>query len=705
MNKKWTRCAVLLMLLFSLVLGQAATSFAAEGEANIIIASGNVYDVESGKDTKIRMQVKNKGAGTAENVYIQAKSANGIVPYKLSMEGNGNVGSLGVNGVAYITLNVKMEDVVDEPSYPITLEYTYATSGGESKSGSATIYLRIRGYNKEPQVVLEDVKLQPEVLIAGEKGVLSGKLFNRGTFVLHQAELSLVDLQTDGITLTQGFHSKQSAMLQIGNSMDFSFPLTAHEDMKTGNYPVNIKLKYKNEFGKEYERTQQYYIRVEDEDSDEEAYLEIRNMTEPSGRYEVGEEFSISFALHNTGKAEAENIKIEAVPAAESDVVPKSASVKTIQKLGVGEVSQQTFRFMGTKDASTQNYAIGFTVTYLAAEDEEKTFQQFAGVNVKNTEKDEEEEEEENTSKPKIIVSNYKCDPLIVMAGEEFDLHMTLMNTHRAKKVENIKMFLTLAEETSSDDEKSGNIFTPVNSSNTFYFDEIGTKKTVDKQLRLYVVPDAQPKTYTLTVNFEYEDSEGKEYTATELLGINVKQVTELQVDEFSIPESVEQYMPVSVAFQYYNTGKVTLNNLMIKVEGDVECQNRSTYIGNMESGYGEYFETSFTPTKMGEVPVSIVISYEDPSGEYIEQRKDFVLQVSEPMMEDFEEIEEMPAYDMKKIGMGVGAAAVIAAAAAVILKKRTAKKAEAHLQEDTAEEDDFEDTYEETMQTEKQEQ
>ena len=73
------------------------------------------------------------------------------------------------------------------------------------------------------------------------------------------------------------------------------------------------------------------------------------------------------------------------------------------------------------------------------------------------------------------------------MAGEEFNLNLSLMRIRINKGVKNIKMFLTLAEETSSETEKSGNIFTPVNnSSNTYYFDAILPKGTVDKELRLY---------------------------------------------------------------------------------------------------------------------------------------------------------------------------------------------------------------------------
>ena len=65
--------------------------------------------------------------------------------------------------------------------------------------------------------------------------------------------------------------------------------------------------------------------------------------------------------------------------------------------------------------------------------------------------------------------------------------------------------------------------------------------------MRLFTVPDAQPKTYTLTVNFEYEDEEGNEYTATELLGINVQQMTKVETSEIAMPPTAEVGMPVSL--------------------------------------------------------------------------------------------------------------------------------------------------------------
>ena len=511
------------------------------------------------------------------------------------------------------------------------------------------------------------MKLSPEDMSPGSSARLSGRLMNTGGQDMYQVELSLDNLTTEGISLTGGFNSKMVSKIPIGGSTAFQFPLVAAADMAAGNYPVAIKLKYRDQFGKNYEKTNQFYVNVGGV-AGRKAILEIRNMQEPGGTYGVNQNFTVSFDLKNTGAVAAKDIVVTAEGVDSAAVVPKSASMKNIQSLAPGSSASLSFTFAGTSQSATQNQAIQFTVEYTSGGTAKTTFKQYAGVNINNPSK----EGEENTSKPKIIVSNYSCDPLIVMAGQEFDLNLTLMNTHKQKAVKNIKMYLTLAEETSSETQKSGNIFTPVNSSNTFYFDSIRPKGTVNKALRLYVVPEAQPKTYTLTVNFEYEDAKGTEYTATELLGINVKQVTELQIDDFTIPETVEQGMPVTVGFNYYNTGKVTLNNVMIKVEGDVDCQNKNTYVGNMESGSSDYFETTFTPYETGEVPVSIVITYEDPSGETVEQRRDMIMQVTEPAMPDDTENPDASApMDKKHIAIGLGLLVILAGALAFFVKNQ----------------------------------
>ncbi len=670
MGKKLFQKIFAVVMMFSMILGQTAVSFADDfsdtGSPKIIVGGDTVANIEAGKENRISIQVKNKGAAVADNVYVSAKKG-GADPFRVSVVGGGDIGSLGANGYKNITLVVNVTGEVEAASYPITLDFTYTNPNDSVFTSSETIYLKMEGFDDDLSFKLDGMTLSPESMSPGSSANLTGKIVNNGERTMSDVDISLANLDTEKISLTSGFSTKHFASISSGESANFAFSLVASADMAAGNYPVSIKLNYKNEFGKEVEKTQEYYVNVGGI-AGQKSQLEIRNMKEPGGVFAVNQNFTISFDLYNSGKIAAKNVVVTAEAVDSAAVVPKSASVKTVSELAPGATTSLSFTFAGTAASTTQNYAIQFTTEYTSGGTAVSTFKQFAGVNVSNPDAD-----EENASKPKLIVSNYECDPLIVMAGEEFDLNMDILNTHGEKGVKNIKMFLTLAEETSSESEKSGNIFTPVDSSNTFYFDAIGAKGTAHKQLRLYVVPEAQPKTYTLTVNFEYEDTAGKEYTATELLGINVKQITEIQMDEFALPESVELYAPVSVSFGYYNTGKVTLNNVMVKVEGDVECQNKNTYIGNMDSGAGEYFETSFTPNISGEVPVSIIVSYEDAAGELKEERRDFALNVTEPIMpEDMEGMEnETAPLDMKKVMISIALLALFAMGLFVFIRRQ----------------------------------
>ena len=381
------------------------------------------------------------------------------------------------------------------------------------------------------------------------------------------------------------------------------------------------------------------------------------------------------------------------------NVVPKSASVVSFDEIAPGQSVPVTFTFAATANASSRNYTIEFTISY-TQDGETTTLQQYAGANIINPEKDEEEEEEEGkVSKPKIIVSEYQSDPRIVMAGEEFNLYMTFLNTHPEKAVRNVKMYLTMVEETSGESETSANIFTPVDSSNTFYFDSIAPKGTVDKSIRLYTMPDAQPKTYTITVNFEYEDLEGNEFTATELLGINVKQSSKVETSEISMPPTMELGMYNSLYFDIYNTGNVELSNVKVLLSGDVDTQNKSTYLGNCAKGDSLYYEGSFAVLNVGENNVVVTLQYSDPSGEVISQEMTYTIEGTEPapmdptMMDDPSMMApEETGPSMKTIVIGAVCGVVALIVSVIEVRKRKKKRADAYITHLDDEEEEDED-------------
>lgn len=227
---------------------------------------------------------------------------------------------------------------------------------------------------------------------------------------------------------------------------------------------------------------------------------------------------------------------------------------------------------------------------------------------------------------PKIILSKYSCNPLIVKAGENFKLNLSFLNTSKDKVVENIKVYFTVNETTTS----GGNIFTPVNSSNTFFIDSIAPKSTVSKTLDFFTIPDASPKTYTVTANFEYEDADGKEYKASELIGIPVNQQVKLDTSEITIPQECYPGQPFPLMLDFYNTGKVLLSNMMIRVEGDFDAQNGRYFVGNFDKGSSDHYEATITPKTIGAVKGTLIMSYDDPTGQHMEIPKEFTLNVVE---------------------------------------------------------------------------
>jgi hypothetical protein len=364
----------------------------------------------------------------------------------------------------------------------------------------------------------------------------------------------------------------------------------------------------------------------------------------------------MSFDLYNNSGRQVNNIKITATPQADGEIVPKSANIVQIDNLEENTSIPINFTFAATTSSKSQNYVISFLIEYETGatnDDDTKeiaSFTQYQGVNINNP-----DSQDNNTkmSIPKIIVKEYSSSPVIVRSGQEFDLYMTFQNTNIDRSVKNIKAFLTVDEGT----ESKGSVFSPVNSSNTFYIDNIDPKGEVSQTLSMYTIPDAQPKTYTINVNFEYEDDNNESYSSIEKIGINVKQTTKLSLSEITVDEQAFVGEPLNINFEMYNTGKVTLSNLMIYVEGPFDTTQKSQYYGSFPSSSTEYYDNRLTPTEPGEQTLKVIISYEDDSGEEIREEKEILINVEEKI---FEEPDPMLITDLDTTDSGSSSSSII---------------------------------------------
>lgn len=235
---------------------------------------------------------------------------------------------------------------------------------------------------------------------------------------------------------------------------------------------------------------------------------------------------------------------------------------------------------------------------------------------------------------PRIIVDRYNIEPSTIKAGDIFQLTMSLLNTSSSNTVSNIKVSLV------SDD----GVFNPVNSSNTIYIENIGPKENIQKVFTLMPKRDAEHKTYGIEVNIDYEDEKGTQLNSKDMISVPVIQQVKLVLGDLFAPPEAYLGQPFPVSIEFFNMGKTTLYNLMIKTQGNFSTQNSNYYVGNFEPGKTDSYDVGVTPEQEGLLNGEIIFSFENAVGEPYEVIKEFEINAI-----------EMPMEPMPEPGMGDG--------------------------------------------------
>ncbi|WP_394024129.1 COG1361 S-layer family protein [Anaerococcus martiniensis] len=274
-------------------------------------------------------------------------------------------------------------------------------------------------------------------------------------------------------------------------------------------------------------------------------------------------------------------------------------------------------------------------------------------------------------NQPKLIISNYSISPKTVEAGGDFNLAFTLYNTNNKNSIYNLKVSIDqqLQSQPQASGENNalvsdGSVFTPVNTSNSFYVSALYPWNSTTKYITMKVNPNAVAGNYVIGLTLEYEDYLGNQYQTKESIGIPVVQRANVTIGEVKHEDlMVDSQTQVSV--NIYNTGKDNLNTFMCDVIGKgFTIDNDRRFIGNFNSGSTETFTFNITPSHEGPVEGKIMLSYEDSAGNIHTETKDFYADVTsmgggegfeEGMIEDPETGEMIPVDQGMEENMDAG--------------------------------------------------
>lgn len=510
-----------------------------------------------------------------------------------------------------------------EGNYLLTAKVEGRDSGDHTVNDEQNCYLAVDSNVQQSDIQITGISVDNKAVQPGETTNVEATVRNTGGTVLKNIKLSLSGTKEDGFLTSNGGRNLFMT-LAPGQEVKSTFSLIAAKKAAEGNYSMSIKVDGKDEDNKSVGDEQSFYTSISKAE-DKEAFVDFEDISIPHGTLVKNSNYNIGFSIVNLGDTSIRNIKTSIT--ADPILIMKTPSFKLIKNLMPKKKIPFIYRLMTPQKLSDKTYPIQINVEYEALNNGQwgkQTIGQTLSLYSENP------SGVENTKTvPKIIIDKYAVYPVMPVAGTTIKLKASFLNTNAAKPVRNIKIYLSSADSNGQTD--SGNVFVPVNSSNTFFIDGIKPKQSVSKELSLYIVNDAKPRTYSLAANFEYEDDKGTEYKATEIIGIPVRPQAKLDTSDISLPGEVSITDPISISFDLYNTGKSLLRNVMIKSIGNFTVQSQNSFIGNLDSGNQDHYEAQIVPKKTGKLSGFVIISFEDAAGELQTLKKEITSNVISP--------------------------------------------------------------------------
>lgn len=569
------------------------------------------YEIKTfigGKSVELSIPIVNIGKYSGKNVDITLDLENG--PFVRKDSPISTIDRIAKDKVENAIFNFDISKVAMNKTYKIPVKIEGSNSFGDVIEVVNTEYMvKITNNNIQPKVSVFDYELRGN--IADNNGAIILELKNFGSVNAKNISLTLEGFTKDGIRLYQDTATKRILEISGGKTRKEYFRITNDKNLKSGTYELTAKMEYFDDEGNEYSTISPVYVNalgINESDID----LSIENLKYNS-EISTGKDLDIQFNLKNNGLVNFE--RVEVTLEFPGQMISKTPKKIIIDDFKINDDKKCDYKILVNSKIPSDNYDFFIRVkAYLNKSDLENyyTVDKYFGVFVKGI---------SEKGRPKLIVDNYTFDGSNVLAGDEFPLTLFIKNTSDIQSVKNIKVSIESAE----------GVFMPVNTSSSFFIDEIKSNEILEEMIMLKTTPDASVKSYNMLVKMEYEDADGNAYdsggnlfTETDNLSIAVLQPIRLEMSDITLPMEFYIGQSANLEIEFYNMGRSTMNNMMIKAEGDFDLQNASYFKGDFQSGSSDYFSTTIIPTKEGITKGKIVFSFEDAIGNISEIEKEF---------------------------------------------------------------------------------
>ena len=473
--------------------------------------------------------------------------------------------------------------------------------------------------------------------------------------------------------------------------------------LEEGYYPILIYISKRAQgedgMSSEYAKTIMAWIETKkttgtsetnEDNSEPVAFALGENQSTPSANYSEVMNFDVN--VRNTGYKTAYDVRVDMELSEDITKFPFEINDGNYDRQMGNMNPDQTvavpFSMAVREKAKSGYYPIKFKIRYrenengnFAAPIEDTFYVRVYGKDEDDS-LDSEAGENERT-KARIIVDSFETDPAEIYAGQDFTLKVRMKNASNSIAASNI--LFTFESETVSDSP----VFTTVNGSNSVVVNSLAPGASDTLTIKFSSSPTAEQRSYTITINEQYDSPEFKNAKEAVKIAVGLKQEARLNTGTIEVmPDAISVGEESNVMFSINNTGKVMLYNVNAVFEAD-SIQKNEAYVGNIEPGKSGNVDTminGIAPT-MDDGKVKLSITYEDENGKVSTVEKEIQLMVNEDQSMDESNVDDTWSSDdiqpepsttdkLKHLAIPVGIVGVVLAAVILVVIRRKKKKA-----------------------------
>lgn len=586
---------------------------------SFIIDGDAIYGPFSGNNLQnLKITVKNNSSHIARDIFADLSSIQNnedkfdlLLPQGAVLHDREN--SVYGNGKATFDFKFQLNPKAVSKPYKLKLKLRFKNSFGVGFEEEHTLFINVENKYIVPSITVGSYEIESGSASSTEVRKLKINLQNNAKENIRNLTVQLTDLSADGIELYEDSEYKYIGDMAANGSSQISYKIRTVANA-TGDKILKLKIKYYDKLGVEYEKDWQLNIPTSQSSN---ALKNIKaEFTKKMYSINPGETIDLELKLANTSEKQIKDLKLHFTM--DGDLKFLTPYIDLIDTMEALETKTFKLTILAPRNAGQNINPISAILTDNKTKNE--TILAISGIKVAG-------EGMSETSKPKIIIDKYEYGGDAVLAGQEFDFTVEFLNTSGNSAVKNVKVQF---------DSEDG-IFTPVNATNSFFFKEIPASGKGIKTIRLKSKADAKVKLYSINFNLEYENASGKAYdekgnlfTSKEIATVNVKQELRLETKEINVPMEANIGSNLNIETEFYNMGKSPIYNLVVKLEGDFEKRDATSFVGTFEPGKSEFFSGTIVPSTEGEHKGEVIFEFEDEIGEKYTVKKEFTIFASE---------------------------------------------------------------------------